>query len=92
MSNRGQQWQEFNINVFRHIEEYTVLQYGDYPKDQVTSWSVEECMNQIKKYANRAGRQARSGQELLDLLKIAHYAQLAYHKLKSGCMLKRGDD
>lgn len=81
LSKRGLQWLTFAVDVLIHIEEYTVPQYGDYPHDQATEWSPEIIMAQILKYARRHGRNAREQQDLLDCLKIAHYACLAHKKL-----------
>ena len=79
---RGQQFEWFANQVIEHIETYTVPQYGDYPNDQVEEWTPELCIAQIGKYSARFGKNSREGQELLDLIKIAHYAQIAYSKMK----------
>jgi hypothetical protein len=84
-SYRGREWLNFSESVEDHIEKYTVRQYGDYPSDQVTEWSAEQCVDQVKKYANRFGKGARGpAEELRDLLKIAHYACLAWNKRLNG--------
>jgi hypothetical protein len=80
-SQRAKDWEVFANRVTHHIDGYTVPQYGDAPNDQVSEWTAEHCVNQLSKYASRFGSNARGGQDLLDLLKIAHYAQLAYDKL-----------
>lgn len=80
MSKRGEEWVAFSAKVLAHIEDYTVPQYGDAPNDSITTWSDAACVEQIGKYAARYGKNARDGQEQLDLLKIAHYACLAFHK------------
>lgn len=82
ISKRGEDWILFAIVVLDHIENYTVPQYGDKNEDQVTNWSLQERVNQITKYAFRQGKNAREGQDELDLVKIAHYAQLSHNKLK----------
>ena len=79
---RGKQFELFANQVIKHIETYTVPQYGDYPNDQVEEWTPELCIAQIGKYSARFGKNSREGQELLDLIKIAHYAQIAYSKMK----------
>ena len=79
---RGQQFEWFANQVIEHIETYTVPQYGDYPNDQVEEWTPELCIAQIRKYSARFGKNSRENQELLDLIKIAHYAQIAYSKMK----------
>lgn len=79
---RTKDWNEFATKVADHIENYTVPQYGDAPNDNVEAWSAQDCIAQVQKYAARFGNNQRTGQEELDLMKIAHYAQLAHDKLK----------
>lgn len=79
---RTKDWNEFATKVADHIENYTVPQYGDAPNDNVESWSAQDCIAQVQKYAVRFGKNQRAGQEELDLMKIAHYAQLAMGKLE----------
>jgi hypothetical protein len=83
MSNRGNDWIDFAAVVLKHIEEYTVPQYGDKPNDQVENWSVEDCIRQIGKYIARFGKNQRgeSDQEK-DIIKIAHYACIASTKMR----------
>lgn len=82
MSYRGEEWTEFSVKVLRHVEDYCVNQYGDYPEDEVTRWSFEQFIKVIQKYTARAGHNQREGQDELDMLKIAHYACLAHSRLK----------
>ena len=82
MSLRGNDWTLFQTKVYEHIETYTVPQYGDKGDDEADSFTAEDCVKQIKRYTARHGRNSRDGQDKLDLLKIAHYAQLAYTKLE----------
>lgn len=77
-SERGIDWIVFQVAVWEHIEQYTVPQYGDKGGDLATEYTVEQCMQQIKKYASRFGKNQRDGQQNLDFLKIAHYAQMAW--------------
>ena len=79
---RTKDWNEFAAKVADHIENYTVPQYGDAPNDNVEAWSAQDCIAQVQKYAARFGTNQRVGQEQLDLMKIAHYAQLANAKLE----------
>jgi hypothetical protein len=82
VSQRGRDFAEFAEKVVRHIEDYTVKQYGDAPNDQVEEWTPEQCMRQIGKYVARFESNARGEQEKFrDLVKVAHYAQLAWLKL-----------
>ena len=80
MSRREQQWLDFSNRVAEHLREYTVPQYGDEGEDEITNYSVEDCINQISKYTKRYGSQSRSGQQELDFVKIAHYVQCAWEK------------
>lgn len=81
-SQRAADFARFAGQVQHHIDTYTVPQYGDKGDDQVTFYSAADCVKQISKYANRHGRNIRPGQERIDLLKIAHYAQLAADALE----------
>lgn len=81
MSKRGDDWKQFAEEVHSHIETYTVPQYGDKGEDMASDYSAQDCVNQVKKYMSRHGRNARPGQDRLDLLKSAHYLQLAAMKL-----------
>jgi hypothetical protein len=83
MSNRRSEWNAFAYQVGNHIDEYTVPQYGDMPEDQLTEYSVTDCITQIKKYCNRIATNARGREETKrDMLKVAHYACVAYSKLQ----------
>ena len=80
-SNRLLLWDCFADEVGRHVEEYTVPQYGDFPDDNVASWSADDCIKQIQKYVNRMDSNSRGELEATrDLLKIAHYASLVWCK------------
>jgi len=78
---RAIEWQSFATRVFNHIESYTVPQYGDKGNDQCSEFSEADFITQMKKYLNRYGKNSREGQQMLDLLKIAHYAGMLYTKL-----------
>ena len=81
-SKRGAEWLDFSVDVILHVEEYTVPQYGDDPDDEVAEWSAVDCVRAIRKYTGRFGTNARPGEEKLDLMKMAHFACLAAHKLE----------
>jgi hypothetical protein len=82
-SKRAVDWVEFSSKVCSHIDEYTVPQYGDKGVDLASTKDAAFFMAQIERYVTRFGKNQRSDQENLDLLKIAHYAQLAYDSLNS---------
>ncbi len=84
MSKRADMWDHFARKVRHHIEDYTVPQYGDAPDDLLSSFTPDQCMAQVKKYAARFGRNSRSGQEELDLLKMAHYISEVWWKMDIG--------
>ena len=77
---RTAEWLEFAYKVADHIENYTIPQYKDKGEDQATDWSIEYCIEQSKKYANRFGKNRRPGQEMLDFMKGCHYLQIAAAK------------
>lgn len=78
-------WKKFSEQVEKHIEQYAIPQYQSegMKEDQVSIWTADDCMTAIKRYVNRFGKGARGNKEALrDLLKVAHYAQFAYDKLR----------
>ena len=77
-SKRGIDWIEFSYKVLNHIDTYTTKQYGDKGEDQCSEFTRRDFETQIKKYANRMGKNSRPGQDKLDLLKICHYAQMLH--------------
>lgn len=80
-SNRGIMWNIFADEVARHIEHYTVPQYGDFPEDQASSWTEDDMVKQIQKYLNRINTNERGEMERdRDLMKIAHYVQMIWSK------------
>jgi hypothetical protein len=76
-SERGADWALFAVEVARHVESYTVPQYGDKGADQASGYTAEDHVKQAQKYLNRFGRNVRPGQQRLDFLKAAHYCQMA---------------
>lgn len=81
ISLRGQEWQEFSKLVLKHIEEYTVPQYGDRGEDPISRWKIPFCYLTIQKYLSRSFSSIREGQEKMDLLKIAHFSCMINSKL-----------
>jgi len=81
-SMRARNWSEFYWRVRNHIAEYAVPQYGDYPNDQLTNFSLDDIKTNMMRYINRMGRNARGKEEALrDMLKVAHYASVAYEMI-----------
>lgn len=81
LSVRGRNLKTYCMMLLEHVENYTVPQYGDKGKDQVSDYSAEDCVKQANKYLSRFGKNQRPGQEDLDLLKAGHYIQLALEKM-----------
>jgi len=76
-SKRALQWMNFAVEVFRHVEDYTVPQYGDMPDDQADLFTIQEIQMNLKRYINRIGSNSRgTGEAIRDCYKIAHYACL----------------
>lgn len=86
---RGIEFAIFAEEVAKHVNEYTVPQYGDKGNDKATNYSPQRCIEEIEKYCARFGKNVRPGQELRDLMKIAHYAAITYSKLKE--QMKNGE-
>lgn len=84
ISNRGKEWMIFACEVLKHIEHYTVPQYGDKPGDPVEKWDPDTCILQIARYAARFNRDQRGyAHQWRDMMKIAHYACITQHKMTS---------
>ena len=85
MLDRLGDWRRFSKLMEAHITQYTIPQYQseDEQRDQVGAWTSKECVDSMTRYINRYGKNLRGPREALrDMLKLAHYAQLAYDKLK----------
>jgi len=81
-SNRIIEWDWFEGLVRKHIREYTVPQYGDYPNDQMTTASKEDIIHNMKRYINRALTNARPEEAERDIIKIAHYCAILLSKMR----------
>ena len=81
---RLDQWNYFDTQVISHIIQYTLPQYGGKEgSEQVENFSIEDCWTNIQRYYNRRDSSVRGNKEKLrDIIKVAHYAQFIYDKLK----------
>ena len=52
-------WNEFADAVEAHIRDYTIPQYGDWPDDQMSTFTDEDITTSIQRYENRRGKGAR---------------------------------
>lgn len=84
ISERVRQWREYSNRVEKHLNEYTVPQYGDVGEDAITEYTVKDCAKHVERYAKRYGTQSRDGQQELDFLKMGHYSQCAWEKYVNG--------
>jgi dUTP pyrophosphatase len=74
-------WREFADAVEAHIRDYTIPQYGDWPDDQMSTFTDEDIKTAIARYENRRGKGARGiEEEMRDCLKIAHYYQCLWKR------------
>ena len=81
---REVQWDRFADKVAKHVKDYAIRQYGDFPDDKLTSYTFEDCIKQLEKYVDRNLRENNMRGRLemkRDMLKIAHYACVALSKL-----------
>lgn len=78
LNGKAKDWVEFTLKVYAHIVEYVIPQYGDKHEDLAANYTQQQCIDQIRKYSARFGKNIRPDQDNLDLIKIAHYAQIAY--------------
>lgn len=75
------EWLDFSTIVREHVVYYTIPQYGDKPKDMISTWSVDDCLMAISRYVTRSKVSKRGELESLrDLVKIAHYACITFSK------------
>lgn len=84
-------WIRYHAQMLLHINQYTRPQYEseDAREDQVGAWTSADCIRAIERYCKRYGKNQRGNKESLrDFLKISHYGQLGYDKLK----LELGED
>ena len=85
MYDRLTQWDQFDQQLRRHILRYTLAQYSN-PEgnEQVDSFTVEDCWREIQRYYNRRRASVRGPvEQLRDAIKVAHYAQIIYDKLRA---------
>lgn len=71
----------FSNAVRRHVLEYTIPQYGDYPDDQATMLTADDMVKSIRRRRTRLFKNSRENQDMLDLLKSAHECCMAYSKI-----------
>ena len=82
MKTKQGEWVDFSVDVFNHIQNYCLPQYGDYPDEMIEGWTSKDIKTMLEKYIKRIGSGMRGVEEAeRDTLKIAHYACLLRSKL-----------
>lgn len=84
MSKKAEKWLDFAVRVKEHINDYVVPQYGDDGEAPDKEYSARDCVKQAERYLARHGKNSRPGQESLDMLKAAHWIQMAFHRIQGG--------
>lgn len=80
---KSQEWREFSDKVTKHIIDYCIPQYGDYPDAEIEEWTISDIKAFLRQYVNRIGSTVRGiGQAKQDALKIAHYGCYLLKKLE----------
>jgi len=82
--NRINEWLEFNEKMLVHLKTYADVQYGNSEgNEQVDGFSTEDCWQNMQRYYNRRNSSVRGSiEKLRDSIKVAHYAQLIFDKLR----------
>lgn len=84
ISKKSEEFAKFSVEVLKHIESYSLKQYGDYPDTFLEETSIKDMIHNTQRYLHRTGTNARGAEESLrDMLKVAHYACLIYNRLKA---------
>lgn len=80
---RMRNWNHFNEQMLKHIPQYTEEQYGNKEgNEQVDEFTPEQCWQNMQRCYNRRNSNTRGNKEKLrDLIKVAHHAEIVYHKL-----------
>lgn len=77
-------WTGFHLMVVDHIENYVVPQYGDDGADPASEYDLDDCIKQAQRYLSRIKTNQRPEGRSRDLLKAAHWIQMAYDRLNQG--------
>lgn len=77
---RANDWLQFSEKVLKQIELNYVPVYGDKGSDIASEYSVHELLSHAKIRIMRFGKNSTQEQDWLDLLKAAHFIQIAYEK------------
>jgi len=94
ISAKSNQWRWFSRLVEQHIEQYVVLQYGDFPDEHIDGMSIEEVKGKMSSYVQRIGKilLTRGKKEAArDILKIAHFCCYQLAKMVEEYDLKPED-
>lgn len=89
-----EQWRWFSQLVEKHITEYVIVQYGDFPDEHVNSMTIEQMKGKMSSYVQRIGKILRTRgkkEAARDILKIAHFCCYELDKMVKEYDLKPED-
>jgi len=79
------QFSDFSLRVLKHINEYVVPQYGNFPDKTIAKFTPEKIQGKLEAYVDRIGKSSRGPEDAKrDCLKIAHFACYLYAILEKG--------
>lgn len=78
-SKKAQLLVDFIPILFNHLD-YSNKQYGDADVDEISKWNSDQLMKNVEKYIARFGKNARAGQEKLDIIKMIDCLIRLYYK------------
>lgn len=85
MINKLDHWDLFAEAVHKHIKDYVIPQYGDFPDKTIAKYTPEKIQGKLEAYVDRIGRNSRGDLDAArDCLKIAHFACYLHYILRTG--------
>jgi hypothetical protein len=83
LSPKQSTWIKFSEIALSHVKNYSEPQYGPDIKLNSDVENTKDCRKYIFKYLARAGSERRGRiEELRDLIKIAHFAQIGFDMME----------
>jgi len=79
-------WQAFSAQVEKHIDEYVLPQYGDFPDEHINELTIEAIKGKLSSYVRRIGTVDKHRGEfgaVQDMYKIAHFCSFVWQKLNA---------
>jgi hypothetical protein len=73
------QWRQFSAIVEKHIKNYVVPQYGDFPDKTIKKYNNIKIQAKLEAYVDRIGKSSRGRADgVRDAVKIAHFAMYLF--------------